>query len=98
MHLRGASIERRCVESFRQVALRNEGFPGNNRYRVFFAALALAALPAIVSAIPLGAGELTSVTPKYSARVAGPTGGSVQRRNEPPWVSPRGLVLFAQKK
>jgi hypothetical protein len=47
-------------------------------YWACFAALALAVLPVIAYAIPLGTGRLASVTPVYSGCVSGPTGSTVQ--------------------
>ena len=50
----------------------------NKRYFAFVAVLALAVLPVIAYAIPLGTGRLAGVTPVYSGCVFGPTGGTVQ--------------------
>jgi hypothetical protein len=47
-------------------------------YFVFFIVLALAVLPVIALALPLGSGRLVSVTPVYGGCVSGPTGGTVQ--------------------
>jgi len=47
-------------------------------YFVFFEVLALAVLPVIALALPLGSGRLVSVTPVYGGCVSGPTGGTVQ--------------------
>ncbi len=48
------------------------------RYSVCIAIVALAVLPAIALAIPLGSGRLVSVTPVSGGCVTGPTGGTVQ--------------------
>jgi hypothetical protein len=66
------------VGSFSKIVIEEGVDSMAKRYLVCLVALALAVLPVLAQAIPLGTGRLVSVTPVYSGCVFGPSGASVQ--------------------